>query len=575
MSRMKVLCSDCRKLRKTSRSALRSATFTAFVVFLLAPRCQAQAVSPEAEADRPTAPVVLDGSVLFRVRGVSALPAEQRAQAVAERIRDAAADSSVSPETIHVAESEGQSTVMAGDRRLIVITDADAGLEGVARPTLAQAIRERLAQAVEIYRQDRSPSVLLRALLHSLGATLVLALVLFVVIRACRRLQAAAERVFESKIQASRSRSLHVFSFDRLGASMSAALGAARTLAVLVVVFLYANFVLGLFPWTRQLEQNLLGIFIDPLRTIGFGILQSVPNIAFIVILAILVRYTLRLLRLFFEAIAHQTISFVNFDQDWAMPTYRIVRVLFVAFALVVAYPYLPGSQSEAFKGISLFIGVILSLGSSSAIANVIAGYSLTYRRAFKLGDRVKIGEAFGDVADIRLQVTHVRSIKNEEIIIPNSEILNSQVINYSSIARQYGLILHTTVGIGYETPWRQVEAMLLQAADRTPELQTEPPPFVRQKALGDFAVTYELNVYCDQPKEAARLYTTLHRSILDVFNEYSVQIMTPAYKGDPAEPKLVPKEKWFEAPAMPPNSPATGGRSRPHRDPLSRSERS
>jgi small-conductance mechanosensitive channel len=146
-----------------------------------------------------------------------------------------------------------------------------------------------------------------------------------------------------------------------------------------------------------------------------------------------------------------------------------------------------------------------------------------------------------------------VRSVKNEEIIIPNSEILNSQVINYSSIARQHGLILHTTVGIGYETPWRQVEAMLLQAAERTAGLQLEPPPFVLQKELGDFAVTYELNAYCNEPKKAGRLYTALHCGILDVFNEHGVQIMTPAYEGDPAEPKLVPKEKWFESPAIPP----------------------
>jgi small-conductance mechanosensitive channel len=490
---------------------------------------------------------------LFRVRGVSAFPAEQRAQAVLERIRNAAADPAVPAETMQVTESEGRSTVMAGDRVMIVVTDADASLEGVDRPTLAQVFRDRIGQAIGTYRHERSPSVLLRALLYSLAATLAFALVLFVLIRACRRLQDAAERVFQSKIQASRSRSLQLLPSDRLWASMSAALGAVRTVAVLVVVFLFANFVLGLFPWTRQLAQSLLEIFIDPLRTMGLGILESVPNITFIVILAILVRYVLKLLRVFFEAFEHQTLSFDGFDQDWAMPTFRIVRALVVAFALVVAYPYLPGSQSDAFKGISLFIGVILSLGSSSAISNIIAGYSLTYRRAFKLGDRVKIGDAFGDVSEIRVQVTHVRSVKNEEIIIPNSEILNSQVINYSSIARQHGLILHTTVGIGYETPWRQVEAMLLQAAERTPGLLREPPPFVLQKSLGDFAVTYELNAYCNEPKKAGRLYTALHCGILDVFNEHGVQIMTPAYEGDPAEPKLVPKEKWFESPAIPP----------------------
>ncbi|HEX9185583.1 MAG TPA: mechanosensitive ion channel domain-containing protein, partial [Vicinamibacteria bacterium] len=153
---------------------------------------------------------------------------------------------------------------------------------------------------------------------------------------------------------------------------------------------------------------------------------------------------------------------------------------------------------------------------------------------------------------EVRLQVTHVRSVKNEEIVVPNSSLLNSNVVNYSALARTRGLILHTTVGIGYETPWRQVEAMLREAAERTPGLLREPPPFVLQKSLGDFCVVYEVNAYCDAPAEMAALYTRLHQSILDVFNEYGVQIMTPAYEGDPEQPKVVPKDQWWSAPARP-----------------------
>ncbi len=223
-----------------------------------------------------------------------------------------------------------------------------------------------------------------------------------------------------------------------------------------------------------------------------------------------------------------------------------------IAFALVVAYPYIPGSSSAAFQSISIFLGVMFSIGSSSFIANIIAGYSMTYRRAFRLGDRIQVGEVFGDVSEIRLQVTHVRSVKNEEMVIPNSTLLNSTVVNYSALARSRGLILHTTVGIGYETPWRQVEAMLLLAAERTEGLAREPAPFVLQKSLGDFCVVYEINVPCDAPAQMAVLYSRLHRNILDVFNEYGVQIMTPAYEGDPEQPKVVPKEQWWTAPAGP-----------------------
>jgi small-conductance mechanosensitive channel len=201
----------------------------------------------------------------------------------------------------------------------------------------------------------------------------------------------------------------------------------------------------------------------------------------------------------------------------------------------------------------------MFSIGSSSFIANIIAGYSMTYRRAFRVGDRIQVGEVFGDVSEIRLQVTHLRSLKNEEIVVPNSSLLSSSVVNYSSLARSRGLILHTTVGIGYETPWRQVEAMLLLAAERTPGLLREPAPFVLQKSLGDFCVVYEINVYCDVPAEMAALYSRLHQNILDVFNEYGVQIMTPAYEGDPERPKLVPKAKWWSSPARPPAPAAPG----------------
>jgi small-conductance mechanosensitive channel len=247
-------------------------------------------------------------------------------------------------------------------------------------------------------------------------------------------------------------------------------------------------------------------------------------------------------------------VQLANFEAEWAIPTYRIVRVLVVVFALVLAYPYIPGSDSEAFKGISILLGVLFSLGSTSMISNIIAGYAMTYRRAFRLGDRVKIGDTVGDVTDRRVLVTHIRTLKNEEVVIPNSTIMNAEITNYSSLVEERGLILHTTVGIGYEVPWRQVEAMLLMAAGRTKGLMTEPKPFVLQKTLADFAVNYELNVYCNNEKQAVALYSELHRNIQDVFNEYGVQIMTPAYERDTPEPKLVPKDQWYAEPAESPS---------------------
>ena len=310
---------------------------------------------------------------------------------------------------------------------------------------------------------------------------------------------------------------------------------------------------LGSFPVTRPLAARLLTLVLDPLSRLGGGLLALLPDLAFLLVLYLVTRWLLGLTRLFFDAVAKGQVTLSGFEPEWALPTYRIVRIAVVAFALVVAYPYIPGSRSAAFQSISIFLGVMFSIGSSSFIANIIAGYSMTYRRAFRLGDRIQVGEVFGDVSEIRLQVTHVRSVKNEEIVVPNSTLLNSNVVNYSALARSRGLILHTTVGIGYETPWRQVEAMLLLAAERTPGLAPRAravrAPEVARRLLRRVR---DQRLLRRPGRDGERSTRGLHQNILDVFNEYGVQIMTPAYEGDPEQPKVVPKEQWWTAPARP-----------------------
>jgi small-conductance mechanosensitive channel len=520
------------------------------------------ASAPEAEANRPTAQVIVDGRALFRVRGFSAYPAEERAEGIAKRIVAIANDPAVAPGSLQAVEADHATNILAGDRVIMAVTDADVSLEGVSRPLLAKAFILRISESITAYRQDRTPRKLLTNTAYALGATAVLGIVLLLMRRLFRRLDSIAEKRLKSKMEGLRIQTFQIVQTELLWKSLRTAFRTARTLAILACFLVYAQVVLGLYPWTRPTAQRLLLMLLDPLRTMAVALVAMLPNLIFLAILFVVVRYLMRLLRLFFEAIEHGTVTFAGFDREWAQPTFRIVRVLVVAFAVVVGYPYLPGSQSEAFKGVSILLGVMFSLGSSSAIANIVAGYSLTYRRAYKVGDRVMIGDVLGDVAEMRLQVTHLRSLKNEEIVIPNSTIMNSHVINYSSLAARHGLILHTTVGIGYETPWRQVEAMLIEAAERTPGLLREPPPFVLQKSLGDFAVTYEINVYTDKPQAGPRLYAALHRCILDGFNEYGVQIMTPAYEGDPEQAKVVPKDKWFELPARSEGSSREGSSS-------------
>jgi small-conductance mechanosensitive channel len=515
-----------------------------------------QAVSPETI----TAPVIVEGEELLRVRGISALPAEQRAQAIAGRIEALAADRSIPATELHLLETAEQTRVQAGDHLLMSITDADAGIEGIPRRIVSELYLERIKNAVNRYRHERTPGVLLKDSLYAAGATVLLAVTLFLIIRMSRRIERAIERRYRSKFHGVRIQTFQLVQEENLWHGVHRALHAMRALAMLVFCLVYAHYVCNLYPWTRPLAKRGIALLLDPLRTMVGAILIAVPNLAFIAVLIIVLRYILKLARLLFLGIEHGTVTISGFDRDWALPTYKILRMLIIAFGVVVAFPHIPGAQSDAFKGVSIFVGIVFSLGSTSAVANIIAGYMMTYRRAFKVGDRIQVLDLVGDVVEIRLQVTHMRTVKNEEITVPNSQILNSHVINYSRLAKDGGLILHTTVGIGYETPWRQVESMLLMAAGRTPGLLPEPPPFVLQKQLGDFCVTYEINVYCDRPKDSPALYTVLHRNILDVFNEYGVQIMTPAYESDPETAKVVPKEKWFETPAQLPGSQAARG---------------
>jgi small-conductance mechanosensitive channel len=523
-------------------------------------RLQAQTATGGAvEGDAATAPVELDGAVLFRVRGVTALPAATRARAIRDRIVAVAADPAIAVDSLRIVDADGITRILAGNRPICGVADADASIEQVSRADLARVQLSRLQEAIRAYRAARSPASLRNAAVSTLTATILLAAVITGLLWCFRLLDRLLVQRLHARIHSVEIQSFEVMRADRIWATLRSGLLGLRTVLLLASALVYLGFVLGRWPWTRGLAQDMVGFALGPLQVIGRGIVAHIPSLVFLAVLFFVVRLALKLIRLFFEAVGRGTVVLAGFDADWAQPTYKIVRVAIIAFGLIVAYPYIPGSESAAFKGVSLFLGVMFSLGSSSAVSNMIAGYMMTYRRAFKVGDRVKIGDAIGDVIETRLQVTHLRSYKNEEIIIPNSQILGGDVLNYSSLARVNGLILHTEVGIGYETPWRQVEAMLLGAAERTRGLAADSHPFVLVKKLGDFAVVYELNVYCQDVKAMNQLYTGLHRNILDVFNEYGVQIMTPAYEGDPPEPKVVPPTAWYAAPALAPERTAMG----------------
>jgi len=503
-----------------------------------------------AENEIRLAPVVVDGESLFSVRGVTAHPAELRASQIADRIQVIAEDPNIAPNALTLEEHPGATWVMSGTQRIMAVTDDDAAVEEVGREPLAEVYKVRISRAIEEYRQYRRVGSLWLDALYALGATALLFFVGWAGFRIVPRLRRTFERRYHERIEGLAGKTHQLVRVEQVWVLLTGLLNAAWIVGVIVILYSYLNYVLALFPWTRGFAKRLLSIVMDPLQTIGSGFVGIIPNLVFLAIFALFIRYALKIIHLFFDGVAAGRITLKGFEPEWALPTYRLVRIIVIAFAAVVAYPHIPGSQSGAFKGISLFAGVLFSLGSSSLIGNIIAGYSMTYRRAFKIGDRVKIGEQMGDVEHVRLLVTHLRTVKNEEIIVPNSNILASEIINYSSLAHERGLILHTTVDIRYDVPWRQVDAMLLEAAARTSGVLREPPPYVLKKEFKEAAVTYEINVYCDAPQRMGLIYTDLHGNILDLFNEYGVQIMVPGYEGDPDQPKVVPRDQWYAAPA-------------------------
>jgi small-conductance mechanosensitive channel len=501
-----------------------------------------------------TAPVIVNGKVLFDLRGIRSFTADKRADAVSSLITKIAADPANPSDKFEIRDEGDRVGIYYGDTRIMWVFDIDAEYEGIDNSRIAaEAYEIQICAAIESYRHDRSPDVIKENVILALWRTVMLTIVLGTVIWLFRRIDKIIEKAFKRRIRKLEAKSMRIVQAEQIWRVVSAVFKLVKLLLILAVIYGFMTMVLNLFPWTRYYSTTLLQLILDPLAAMGRGVVGYLPSLFFLLMLYFVTRYLLKMMYSFFDAINRQNLRFASFESEWAWPTYRIIRVIVIIFAIVIAYPYIPGSDSAAFKGISIFLGVLLSLGSTSFISNIIAGYTMTYRRAFRIGDRVRIGDTVGTVTDIRLMVTNLLSLKNENIVIPNSTILNSEIVNYSTLAKEQGIILHTSVGIGYEVPWRQVEAMLLEAAARTEGLGREPEPFVLQKALTDFAVTYELNVYSRDEKHMTMLYSDLHRNIQDVFNEHDVQIMTPNYVADTPEPKVVPPDQWYAEPAKKP----------------------
>jgi small-conductance mechanosensitive channel len=298
-------------------------------------------------------------------------------------------------------------------------------------------------------------------------------------------------------------------------------------------LFLTLPIVFWLFPQTRDLANTLFGYILTPLKNIAIGTIKYIPNLITIIIIIIIARYVLKVLKFFATQIKNGKLVIPGFYEDWAAPTYRILQVLLIAFTVALVYPYLPGSDSKVFQGVSVFVGIIFSLGSSSAIGNLVAGLVITYMRPFKIGDRVKINESTGFIIEKTLMVVRLKTHKNEYVTFPNLMILNSGIINYntSSDEDEEGLILNTEITIGYATSWQIVEELLINAALATDYVQKTPKPFVLQVGLDDFYARYQINCYTKEVQRIPAIYAQLFEKIQSGFREAGLDLTSPHFE--------------------------------------------
>jgi small-conductance mechanosensitive channel len=325
--------------------------------------------------------------------------------------------------------------------------------------------------------------------------------------------------------------------------------------------------VFSLFPRTRDFAFTLFGYILTPFKNIIFGAIAYIPNLITIVVICIVTRYVLRGLKFFTAQIEKEKLVIPGFYADWANPTFNILRVLLYAFTVAIIYPYLPGSDSRIFQGVSVLVGIIFSLGSSSAIGNLVAGLVVTYMRPFKIGDRIKINEVTGFVVEKTLMVIRLKTHKNEYVTFPNMMILNNSVVNYhtSSDEDEEGLILNATITFGYGTPWQTVHEILINAAMATSHVQKTPKPFVLQTAMDDFYANYQINCYTKEVELVPRIYSELYQQIQDGFHAAGLDMTAPQFRvnipyQDPARtfpPPTVPRHK---RPAADTSQPDAGG---------------
>lgn len=499
------------------------------------PTIETLSPSPEIQ-NRQGSPVILGDNTLFFIDArIASFSPDFRAKVISERLLEFAKDEEKSLEDLTVIDNENTKTadILVGDELLVTLAEVDAVAANEARYDLAVRYQKIIYEQVTKFREDHSLRNILLGVIYTVIATVVLLICLLGMNRAIPLVYKRLRLWQNTWVPALKVLGVKILSAKRVVDLTIEIIKILRLTLWLTLIYIYGNLVLSFFPWTKGLARLLFGYAQKAVLTFLQGGINYLPNLFFIAVIIFVTSYSLKICKFFFIEIARSKIKIHGFYAEWAIPTFKLIQFLILAFAAIVAFPYLPGAETPAFQGISIFLGLLLSLGSSAAVANVVAGTIMTYTRAFRIGDRVRIGDTKGDVTEKTLLVTRICTIKNEVITIPNSGVLSSHIVNYSEAKNDPNtppLILHTTITLGYDVPWRKVHEVLIEAATATEHTLKEPKPFILQTSLDDFYVSYEINVYTEEPKQMMAIYSSLHKNIQDGCNGADIEILSPHY---------------------------------------------
>lgn len=482
----------------------------------------------------PGIPVIIDKDTLFTLYAKRGGRSPQdRAEETQNTILKIGSSSIMRADSVYTYDSEHVTDIMYGNKVILGITDQDALWQNSTRQELADKYQIVIAQKIHELKEEHSLlQIAKRAALFTL--VLVLQYLLFRLTNYLfKKLRRKIIWIMQNKLKPISIRDYEFLDAHRQGRVLLFFSNIGRYMMLLIQLTISVPILFAIFPQTESLAMKIFTYMLDPVKMVIKSIISYIPNLFIILVIYYCIKYIIKGIQYIANEIESERLKLTGFYPDWAQPTFNIIRFLLYAFMIAMIYPYLPGSNSGVFQGISVFVGLIISLGSSTVIGNIIAGLVITYMRPFKLGDRIKLNETTGNVIEKTPFVTRIRTPKNEVVTIPNSFIMSSHTTNYSASARQYGLIIHSTVTIGYDAPWRQVHQLLIDAAKVTPGVLPEPEPFVLETELSDFYPCYQINAFIRDADQLARIYSDLHQNIQDKFNEAGVEIMSPHYRAE------------------------------------------